>query len=129
MSKNDDKLREQRNNMRYYNQLLNEERKKKISQKRKYRARGFSSQKVDFKDHLYIPENWEFMAYTFYIVVLPYIVGAIFLFFTIAGASFTNFKLLNTSSFLIVWAIGYEIVALVSLIWIMFLYLQYDGDE
>ena len=128
MIQKNDNLNEQRN-MVYYNQMLNAERKKKVSQKRKNRAKGFGSQKVDFKDHLFIPENWEFAAYTFYIVAVPYMVGAIFLFLTIAHASFENFKLLNTSAFPIVWAIGYEIVALVALIWIMGLYLQYEQDE
>jgi len=128
MSQKDDHLNEQRN-MVYYNQMLNEERKKKVSQKRKHRAKSFGSQKVDLKDHLFIPENWEFAAYTFYIIAVPYIVGAMFLFLTIAHASFENFKLLNTSAFPIVWAIGYEIVALVALIWIMGLYLQYEDDE
>jgi len=128
MNKIEEKETEQRN-MVYYNQILNAERKKKASLKRKHKARNFGAQKVDFKDHLYIPENWEFAAYTFYIVAVPYIVGAIFLFLTIARANFENFKLLNTSAFPIVWAIGYEIVAVVSLIWIMGLYLQYDPDE
>jgi len=128
MSEKDDHLTEQRN-MVYYNQILNEERKKKVSQKRKRKAKSFGAQKVDFRDHLFIPENWEFAAYTFYIVAVPYIVGAVFLFLTIARASFENFKLLDTSAFPIVWAIGYEIVALVALIWIMGLYLQYEEDE
>ncbi len=125
---NDMEKTEQRN-MVYYNQMLNAERKKKTRLKRKHKARSFGAQKVDFKDHLYIPENWEFAAYTFYIVAVPYIVGAIFLFLTVARANFENFKLLDTSAFPIVWAIGYEIVAIVSLIWIMGLYLQYDPDE
>jgi hypothetical protein len=128
MNKIEEQETEQRN-MVYYNQILNAERKKKASLKRKHKARDFGAQKVDFKDHLYIPENWEFAAYTFYIVAVPYIVGAIFLFLTVARANFENFKLLNTSAFPIVWAIGYEIVAVVSLIWIMGLYLQYDPDE
>jgi len=116
-------------NMVYYNRMLNAERKKKASQRRRHKAKSFGAQKIDFKEHLYIPENWEFAAYTFYIVAVPYIVGAIFLFLTVARANYENFKLLDTSAFPIVWAIGYEIVALVSLIWIMGLYLQYDPEE
>jgi hypothetical protein len=118
-------------NMLYYNQLVMNERKayvdkhkKKISPKA-----SFTSQKVDFKDFLFIPQNWEFAAYTFYIVAVPYLVGAIFLFFFVAGGSYENFKLLNMNAFVIIWMIGYEIVAVFSLIWILILYLQYDADE
>jgi hypothetical protein len=128
MNKENLRLNEQRN-MIYYNQILNAERKKKISEQRKRKAKSFGSQKVDFKEHLFIPENWEFAAYTFYVISVPYIVGSLFLFLTIARASFENFKLLNTSAFPIVWAIGYEIVALVALVWILGLYLQYETSD
>jgi hypothetical protein len=120
---------EEKRNMVFYNQIINDQRRKALAQKHKERARSFGSQKVDFKEYLFIPQNWEFLAYIIYVVVIPYLVGLLFLFITIAGASFENFKLLDTSAFLIVWAIGYEIVAIVSLVWIMKLYLQYDTDE
>jgi len=71
----------------------------------------------------------EFIAYIVYVVLISYIVGAIFLFFAIAGASFDNFMLLDLSKAFIVWTIGYEITASALLIWIFTLFLQYDMIE
>jgi cellulose synthase/poly-beta-1,6-N-acetylglucosamine synthase-like glycosyltransferase len=119
-------------NMIYYNQLMMSERKmksKRHHKKVKKKAESFTSQEIHFKDFLYIPEAWEPLFYAFYGVGVPYIVGSIFLFFFIAGGNYENFKLLNMNAFFIIWLIGYEIVAVVSLIWILFLYLQYDDDE
>jgi hypothetical protein len=126
----EDELTKKRN-MLYYNQLVMNERKAQVSQKKKKTSKktSFASQKVEFKDFLFIPENWEFAAYTFYVVGVPYFVGAVFLFFFVAGGSYENFKLLNMNAFLIIWMIGYEIVAVFSLIWILILYLQYDSED
>jgi len=127
----EDELTKKRN-MLYYNQLIMNERKAKSSKDGKHKKKkggSFASQEVDFKDFLYIPEKWEGAAYAFYFVGVPYIVGAVFLFFFVAGGSYENFKLLNMNAFLIIWLIGYEIVALFSLIWILILYLQYDSEE
>ena len=123
----------QKRNMLYYNQLIiNERRAKSMHEKHVKSAKkrtSFASQKVDFKDYLYVPEEWEFIAYTLYFVGIPYIVGAFFLFLFVAGGSWGNFELLNLNAFPVVWLIGYEIVAICLLIWIMILYLTYDMDE
>lgn len=127
----EDELNKKRN-MLYYNQLIMNERKAKSSKGAKHKKKkggSFGSQEVSFKDFLYIPEKWEGAFYTFYFVGVPYIVGAIFLFFFVAGGSYENFKLLNMNAFLIIWLIGYEIVALLALVWILVLYLQYDSEE
>ena len=125
----EDELTKQRN-MIYYNQLVMNERKARYSsgKKRVKKSTSFAKQKVEFRDFLYIPEEWEFAAYTFYFVGIPYIVGAIFLFLFVAHGSYESFKLLNLNAFLIVWMIGYEIVAIFSLLWILVLYLQYEED-
>ena len=127
-----DELKEKQNeqrNMYYYNQILNAERNKKATQSRKTKAKSFASKKVDFKDYIYVPEEWEGVAYTLYILLIPYIVGSIFLFLTIARGDAENYQMLDTSAFPIVWAIGYEIVAIVMLVWITIMFLQYDGEE
>ncbi|MFT7859830.1 MAG: hypothetical protein ABXS93_02720 [Sulfurimonas sp.] len=69
------------------------------------------------------------VAYIFYFVAVPYIAGAVFLFLFIAGGDFDNFMLLNLNSFLIVWMIGYEIVAAFLLFWIFIMFLQYEQDD
>lgn len=114
-------------NMVYYNQILRSDKKKKITKKKK--AQSFAKQEVNFKDYLYIPDGWEPILYAVYFVLIPYVTGAIFLFLTIAGADFANFKLLNMAAFFIVWIIGYEIVATVLLIAILIMFLKYDDDE
>lgn len=123
----------QKRNMLYYNQLImNERRAKSMHDKHTKTVKkrtGFGSQKVDFKDYLFVPEEWEFVAYTLYFVGIPYIVGAFFLFLFVAGGSWDNFQLLNLNAFPVVWLIGYEIVAISLLIWIMFLYLTYDTED
>jgi len=127
----EDELTKKRN-MLYYNQLVMNERKAKGFKGHKHakkKGQSFGSQEVSFKDFLYIPENWAGAFYVLYGVGIPYIAGAIFLFFFVAGGSYENFKLLNTNAFLVIWLIGYEIVAVFSLIWILILYLQYDSEE
>ena len=112
--------------MVYYNQILRADKKKNRVKKK---PTSFTKQEVNFKDYLYVPEGWETFVYAFYIICIPYIAGAIFLFFTVAGAEFDSFKLLDMSAFLIVWAIGYEIVATLMLITIVVMFLKYDEDE
>jgi len=116
----------------YYNKLTSDERKKSAT-KRKKRGKGpkvgFGAQKVDFRDFIYVPEEWAALVYIIYTVIIPYIVGAIFLFLIIARGSYENFKLLNMSAFPIVWLIGYEIVAVIMLVWILVLYLKYDDED
>jgi len=120
-------------NMLYYNQLImNERRMESAHAKRSKSAKkreSFGSQKIDFKDYLFLPDEWEGVAYTLYIVGVPYLVGAVFLFLFIAGGSWENFQLLNLNAFPVVWLIGYEIVAICLLIWIMILYLTYDAED
>jgi hypothetical protein len=120
-------------NMLYYNQLIMDERRAKSAHDKKSKSakkgEGFGSQKVDFKDYLFVTDEWEGVAYTIYFVGVPYLVGAVFLFFFIAGASWENFQLLNLNAFPVVWLIGYEIVAICLLIWIMILYLTYDKED
>ncbi|WP_373004813.1 hypothetical protein [Sulfurimonas sp.] len=114
-------------NMIYYNQILRADQKKKSTKKKK--STSFAKKEVNFKDYLYVPDGLESIVYTIYFVLIPYIVGSVFLFFTIAGADVDNFKLLDMSAFFIVWAIGYEIVATLILISILVMFLKHDGDS
>ncbi len=112
----------------YYNQMLSG--LKKNSRKKSTKKKtSFSAQTINLKDYLFIPEGMEFFFYTFYVLVIPYIAGAIFLFFAVAGADFDNFMLLDLAQAFIVWAIGYEIVATISLLWIFALFIKYDSEE
>lgn len=128
----EDELNQQRN-MIYYNQLIMNERHAKSqhehNRKDAKKHTSFGSGKVDFKDYLFIPEQWEFVAYTFYVVCVPYLVGALFLFLFIANANWESFQLLSLNAFSVVWLIGYEIVSICILIWITILYLTYESED
>jgi len=121
-------------NIVYLNQMLIQDR---ATIKRTHNAtslksqkkQSFGSQNIDLKEIVFAPEGYEAIAYALYLLIVPYIVGAICLFFVVAGGNFDNFMLLDTSAFLIVWAIGYEIVAVIALSWIVLLYLQYEEPE
>ena len=117
-----------RRDILYYNQLVKTERIKNNEIRQKEHKKSFGAQKVDF---LHVPEEWAGLIYAIYIILIPYITGVIFLFLAIARGSYENFKLLDINAFPIVWLIGYEIVAVVMLIWILVFYLKCDedGDE
>ncbi|MFA7354263.1 MAG: hypothetical protein WCZ70_06535 [Sulfurimonadaceae bacterium] len=116
-----------RNNTMYYNQMLKENRvKNSTNKKEKNNYDSFGSQKVDFKDYVFAMEGYEEFFYTLYFLMIPYIVGAVFLFFFVAGGDYENFMLLEISAFFIVWMIGYEIVATLLLITIFISFLRYQ---
>ena len=124
------KRKKDKKNAEHYNQMLAGLKKKKNSRKKNSKKKtSFSSQTINLKDYLFIPEGMEFFFYTFYLMVVPYITGAIFLFFAVAGGDFNNFMLLDLAQAFIVWAIGYEIVATISLLWIAVLFIKYDSEE
>ncbi len=113
-----------RNNLMYYNQLIRDKKNKKNPKIKK--STSFSSQTIDLSKYSLAPEGYEGIIYTLYFLIVPYFFGAVFLFFVVAHGDFSNFMLLDTSAFLIVWAIGYEIVASILLLIIFFSFLQYD---
>lgn len=118
-------------NLLYFNQMIEEkgikkDRTKKVSRKA---PSSFGSQKVDFKDYLLAPQGYESVVYPLYFVFIPYLTGAILLFFFVAGASFDNFKLLEFNNFMVVWLIGYEVVATLMLVAILVAFLKYDDNS
>ncbi len=122
-------------NKAYYDHLSSSDRMvfkslpKKQERVVKRESKSFASKEVDFSNFVLVPSGYEHIAYIIYFTFIPYLVGNIFLFLFISNGDFSNYKLLDTSAFLIVWIIGYEIVATLALTWIMALYLRYDVDE
>lgn len=123
-------IQEQKNSF-YYNKLLEKDRDDRVSKTKraKIKIQAFGSQTVELKDYIYIPDGLDWLAYLVYVVLIPYVVGALFLFFAIAGASYDNFMLLDLSRAFIMWAIGYEITASALLTWILILFIQYNTSE
>jgi len=83
-------------------------------------ADSFADQPIDFSKYIYLPEKYEKLFIFIYILTIPYLFGLIFLFFFVAHTNVTNFTTLDLTTFLIVWAIGYEIVGTLLLLMIFY---------
>ena len=84
--------------------------RKKIKRKNQ----SFAQQEVDLQKtpFLFFPPGKEMLFLGIYFVTIPYIVGLVFIFFYVANADASTFGSLSTdSNFFLVWALGYEIVA------------------
>jgi hypothetical protein len=81
----------------------------------------FLQQEVDLKSTpLYFPEGFKKIFLTMYFILLPYITGLLFLFFYISKGKYEIFLSLNQDYFFILtWAIGYEILAILILLYIL----------
>ena len=87
----------------------------------KNKSSNFAQQEVDLENTpLFFPEGFEKLFIAIYFVSLPYITGLLFLFFYVAEAKSELFLSLNEeSSFILTWAIGYEILAALILLYIV----------
>ncbi len=82
------------------------------------KANSFGKQEVDLTETpLFFPQGFEKIFLALYFILLPYIAGLLFLFFYVAGGKVELFLSLNDqSSFILTWAIGYEILATLTLL-------------
>ncbi len=92
----------------------------KIEKKFTTSPKKFTGKVVTFDDTpLFFPEGFEKIFLAIYFVSLPYIAGVLFLFFYVADGKVEVFSSLNQeSSFILTWAIGYEILAVLALLYI-----------
>lgn len=100
----------------------NESPSKKIRRKKKDKNEdtSFMNKNVDLVDSILFPEGYENIMLAVYFLTVPYIVGLLFIFFYIGKGDTDIFLSLNDQhSFFITWAIGYEIVAAIILLWIV----------
>lgn len=91
----------------------------------------FSQQEVDLSETpLFFPEGYEKLFLAIYFVSLPYIAGLLFQFFYIADGKKELFLSLNEqSSFILTWAIGYEIIATLILLYIIKMAISFANDN
>lgn len=107
MSKNDGPIRASSNMDAARNfRKRNEKRRQQVS---------FAQQDVDVKAYIVAPEGYEAFMFTIYFLSIPYLMGLSFLYLFVAQASFTHFLNFKISSFFVIWAIGYEITAVIIL--------------
>jgi len=85
------------------------------------KSNKFSQQNVDLSETpLFFPEGYEKIFLALYFISLPYIAGLMFQFFYISDSRIEIFLALNEqSSFILSWAIGYEIIATIILLYII----------
>lgn len=103
-----------------FHQGISSRTKRKHKKKSKHNEEvGFMNQNVDLVDSILFPEGYENIMLAVYFLTVPYIAGLFFVFFYIGKGDTAVFLALNDSnSFLITWAIGYEVVAAIILLWI-----------
>lgn len=85
------------------------------------KSKSFTQQEVDLSEApLFLPEGFEKIFLIVYFLLLPYIVGLLFLFFYVANGKTEPFLFLSEkSSFILIWAIGYEIIAGLTILYII----------
>ncbi|MEA3492181.1 MAG: hypothetical protein U9R27_09800 [Campylobacterota bacterium] len=93
--------------------------KKKKKSEEESEDRGFMKREVNLMDSVFFPDGFEHIMLAIYFLTIPYIAGLLFIFFYIGKGDYTIFLTLNDeNSFIITWAIGYEVVAFFLLLWI-----------
>lgn len=83
----------------------------KNSERRKAQEEDFLSQEFDYRNFIFAPEGYEGLMMFLYILTLPYLMGLVFLFLFVARSSYEYFLEFNLTSYFVIWAIGYEVIA------------------
>jgi hypothetical protein len=88
----------------------------------------FGQQAIDLHDTpLFFPKGFEKIFIAIYFTVLPYIVGLIFTFVYLAKSDYELFLSLHKETpFLLTWAIGYEIIATLLLLYIIKMAIEFS---
>ena len=100
-----------------------QEKNKKVRREKE----AFLQREFDYRDYIFAPEGYEGIMLFFYIMTIPYLVALSFLFLFIAKSSYQLFLEFNLASFLVIWAIGYEICAVLAII--IFFYSWFSSDS
>ena len=92
---------------------------------------SFGKQEIKYEDTpLFFPHGLEKIFLLIYVVSLPYITGLLFLFIYVAKSDYEAFLLLvQESSFIVTWAIGYEILAVVVLLYIIKMAITFSAQN
>ena len=88
---------------------------KRNNKRRVVRKQSFAQKEIDVKAFIIAPEGYEAFMFTVYGVTLPYLFGLAFLYMFVAKGNFVQFLNVKLSSFFIIWMIGYEVIAVISL--------------
>ncbi|MDQ1297986.1 MAG: hypothetical protein QG558_525 [Campylobacterota bacterium] len=102
-----------------------QEKNKKIRREKQ----DFLQREFDYRDYIFAPEGYEGAMLFLYIMTIPYLVALSFLFVFIAKSSYQLFLEFNLASFLVIWAIGYEICAVLAIILFFYSWFNSDGSD
>lgn len=91
----------------------------------KQQNKGFFSQELSLQSLLFAPEGYEGLVLGLYFFTIPYLSGLLFLFLFIAEAKYEHFLAFNVTSFMVIWAIGYEVCAVLIMTIIVLAWLRY----
>jgi hypothetical protein len=81
------------------------------STQKKRGSKSFLSQEIHLSDHLNLSENTTNTLLFSAFLLLPYIIGILFIFLIIARANLSTFQEIHINQYFIYWAIGYEVLA------------------
>jgi hypothetical protein len=81
---------------------------------------SFFKQNVNLSNYMFLPEGWEPVVLFFYLGLLPYAAGLLFIYLFIAEGDFESFLMLDLLTIIPVWSIGYETLAALFLLNIIY---------
>ena len=98
-------------------------------QRHKANEEDFLNQSVDYRNFVFAPEGYEAPVFSLYFLTLPYLIGLGFLFLFVARASYEYFLDFNLTSYFVIWAIGYEVSAVLLLVIIFFAWMNHYNNR
>jgi hypothetical protein len=96
---------------------------------RRDKEEDFLNQTIDYRDFILVPEGYEGIVIALYILIIPYLSGLLFLYLFIARASYEYFLNFTLSSVAVIWAIGYEVCAVLILVGIFLAWLKHINSR
>ena len=112
-------------------QLMNKKVRPKPEEYPLPESNKFAEQKVDLqKTPLFFPEGFENIFLTIYFITIPYIAGILFLFLYASKGNTKLFLSVNElSSVIVTWAIGYEILAVLAVLYIIKMAISFSTSK
>lgn len=96
---------------------------------RRDKEEDFLNQTIDYRDIILVPEGYEGIVVALYILIIPYLSGLLFLYLFIARASYEYFLNFTLTSVAVIWAIGYEVCAVLLLVGIFLAWLKHINSR
>jgi hypothetical protein len=97
--------------------------------KRRQNEDDFFNKSLDYRNFVFSPEGYEGIMVAIYIALIPYLAGLLFLYLFVARASYEYFLVFNLASYAVIWAIGYEVCAVLLLVGIFLAWLKHINSR